>query len=236
MKKRMLSLLLVMVMVLTMLPWMGFTAEATAKKEPKRVIGIVFDDSGSMYGGGNYSWCRATYAVEVFAAMMNDGDQLQIYPMNGVKLDDMGTTYTMQNPLIVNGPEESSVVRQMVGMQTGNGTPIETIDWAYEGLMNTQADEKYLIVLTDGGYFHSKTGYEMSLTETEQALTDVLGQYARDMNVMYLGIGSSVAVPTVIDPSRQLFLEASDTAQTLNQLTRMCNTIFGRNEMPNVTD
>lgn len=236
MKKRMLSLLLVMVMVLTMLPWMGFTAEAAAKKEPKRVIGIVFDDSGSMYGGGNYSWCRATYAVEVFAAMMNDGDQLQIYPMNGVKLDDMGTTYTMQNPLIVNGPEESSVVRQMVGMQTGNGTPIETIDWAYEGLMNTQADEKYLIVLTDGGYFHSKTGYEMSLTETEQALTDVLGQYARDMNVMYLGIGSSVAVPTVIDPSRQLFLEASDTAQTLNQLTRMCNTIFGRNEMPNVTD
>ena len=236
MKKRMFSLLLVMVMVFAMLPWMGFTAEAATKKEPKRVIGIVFDDSGSMYGGGNYSWCRATYAVEVFAAMMNDGDQLQIYPMNGVVLDDASTTYTMQNPLIINGPQESAVVRQMVGMQGGNGTPIETIDWAYEGLKNTQADEKYLIVLTDGGYFHSRSGYEMRKDETEKELTETLGMYSADMNVMYLGIGTSVAVPTVTDPSRQLFLEASDTAQTLNQLTKMCNTIFGRNELGGVKD
>ncbi|MBP3674210.1 MAG: hypothetical protein J6J18_10330 [Oscillospiraceae bacterium] len=235
MKKRLFSLLLAALMFISVLPGMGFAAEAATKEEPKRVIGIVFDDSGSMYyGGGNYSWCRATYAVEVFAAMLNDGDQLQIYPMNSVTLGGSGTEYTMYNPLIINGPEESTVVREMVGSL--GGTPIEAIDRAHEGLMNTQADEKYLIVLTDGGTFHNRNGVEMSSYETEQQLTEVLGEYCKDMNVMYLGIGSGVALPDVVDPSTQLFLEASDSAETLNKLTEMCNTIFGRNELRGVTN
>ena len=152
MKKRLFSLLLAALMFISVLPGMGFAAEAATKEEPKRVIGIVFDDSGSMYyGGGNYSWCRATYAVEVFAAMLNDGDQLLIYPMNSVTLGGSGTEYTMYNPLIINGPEESTVVREMVGSL--GGTPIEAIDRAHEGLMNTQADEKYLIVLASHRIF-----------------------------------------------------------------------------------
>ena len=37
----------------------------------KRAIYVVFDNSGSMYGDGNKAWSQATYAMEVFAAMMN---------------------------------------------------------------------------------------------------------------------------------------------------------------------
>ena len=48
MKKRILSLLLAAAMLIAVLPGMGFGAAAASKEEPKRVIGIVFDNSGSM--------------------------------------------------------------------------------------------------------------------------------------------------------------------------------------------
>ena len=84
MKKRILSLLLAAAMLIAVLPGMGFGAAAASKEEPKRVIGIVFDNSGSMYY--DQTWCRATYAMEVFAAMMNDGDQMQVYPMYPIEI------------------------------------------------------------------------------------------------------------------------------------------------------
>lgn len=228
MKKRMLSMLLVMAMVLTMLPWIGFTAEAATKEEPKRVIGIVFDDSGSMYGSGNYSWCRATYAVEVFAAMMNEGDQLQIYPMNEIVVN--GKSYTKDNPLIINGPEESNIVREI--RSNPGDTHIEAIPAAYQGLKNTSADEKYLIVLSDGTEFY-QNGYVISGGGKEE-ITQMLGEYCRDMNTMFLGIGGGSLLPGTVDSSRQLMLTAATSGETLLKLTQMCNRIFGRNEMPNV--
>mgnify|MGYP000452632878 CR=1 FL=1 len=49
----------------------------------KRAIYVVFDNSGSMYGDGNKAWSQATYAMEVFAAMMNyeSGDVMKVFPM-----------------------------------------------------------------------------------------------------------------------------------------------------------
>ena len=55
---------------------------ASAKAGEARVIAIVFDNSGSMYDSGDQAWCRATYAMEVFASMLNAGDTLLIYPMH----------------------------------------------------------------------------------------------------------------------------------------------------------
>lgn len=53
--------------------------------EPTRVINIVYDDSGSMiYSNGNKcdTWCQAKYAMEVFAAMLENKDIMNIYVMS----------------------------------------------------------------------------------------------------------------------------------------------------------
>ena len=54
----------------------------------------MFDNSGSMYGPGNMAWSQATYAMEVFAAMMNydNGDQMKIFPMHNVTTGGAGET------------------------------------------------------------------------------------------------------------------------------------------------
>lgn len=55
----------------------------------KRAIYVVFDNSGSMYGDGNKAWSQATYAMEVFAAMMNyeSGDVMKVFPMHDITTD-----------------------------------------------------------------------------------------------------------------------------------------------------
>ena len=116
MKKRLLCLFLTLALLVTVLLPAVPAAQAstkTEKPEKTRAIAIVFDNSGSMYTimsatqDNRWAWCRATYAAEVFASMMNEGDQLIIYPMNDIKLGKEGTTiYTMNSPLVINGPKE----------------------------------------------------------------------------------------------------------------------------------
>ena len=152
--KRVVCALLAMVMVISLLPGAFFVANAASKQEKTRAIGIVFDNSGSMYDYGDQAWCRATYAMEVFASMMNDGDVMQIYPMSPINLD--GSTreeYTEDKPLVIRGPGEAQTIRSIC-TPLAQTTPISTITAAYEGLKKTQADERWLIVLTDGSVFY----------------------------------------------------------------------------------
>ena len=66
--RRLLSMLLVL--VLGFATASGALAAGGTKNTVSRSIAIVFDNSGSMYMQGNKAWCRATYAIEVFASMM----------------------------------------------------------------------------------------------------------------------------------------------------------------------
>lgn len=232
MKKRILSLLLAAAMLIAVLPGMGFGAAAASKEEPKRVIGIVFDNSGSMYY--DQTWCRATYAMEVFAAMMNDGDQMQVYPMYPIEIGVGGPQYDMDNPLVINGPDEADTLRKINSPHPGN-TPIEVIEAAYNGLKKAQADEKYLIVVTDGQTFY-RNNLELGQKETQEELTKILEQCSQDLQVMYLGVGAISYPPEVKNPSRQVFKVAKSSSDTLDKLTELCNTIFGRNKLENVQD
>ena len=88
MRKRILCILLVLSMLLPLALLQPPKAQAATKKEISRVISIVFDNSGSMYEEKDKpisSWCRATYAMEVFASMLNDSDKLLIYPMHPIQ-------------------------------------------------------------------------------------------------------------------------------------------------------
>lgn len=219
MKKRLLCLLLALALLLPLMAQMSPVARAI-KQEKKRAIGIVFDNSGSMYGSTNSSWCRATYAMEVFASMMNDGDQLQIYPMWPISLG--AGSPEVSSPLVINGPEEASIIRQIY-TPLANTTPFSTVEEAYEGLMATQADEKYLIVLTDGVFDECQHNASYA--------TERLSEYSEDMHVMFLAIGNYVQLPDVTDASHQYYDKASDSSEVTAKLTEMCNRIFGRDEL-----
>lgn len=227
MMKRLISFLLAVGIILSILI-LPFSAYAAGDSETVRAIAIVFDNSGSMYLGTNASkmaWCRATYAMEAFATMMNTGDTMLIYPMHPIEVG--GSEYSSDNPLRVT-QQNASVIREIYTPEP-YGTPIETITTACEGLVNTKADEKWLIVLTDGDEF-SRNGGSLG-GQTEAELEKELTSCVSKVNVMYLGIGQKSVIPDESDVSgayAYIAEQAGDSSEVLSKLTDMCNTIFGR--------
>ncbi len=199
------------------------------KDTTSRAIAIVFDNSGSMYR--DTAWSRATYAMEVFASMANEGDEIVIYPMNPITAG--GNYDSAKNTLTLTGGE-SDAVSVIRGIDTPGGkngdTPIETITDAYNGLADMTADEKWLVVLTDGDKFY-QDGIELSNSDTEVLLSETLTKYNDSVNLMYLGIGSGAAEPTVEGGMQSSVVIAKDSAQILSKLTDMCNAIYGRDEL-----
>ena len=143
--------LLIVCCVLNALVQLGVPASAASKQQtPQRAIAVVFDNSGSMYTGDSSqskAWCRATYGMEVFAAMMNPGDVLEIYPMSPVEVE--GKSYTQDNPLVISDEKEVSKIREIYTPSAG-ATPIETVSAAYEGLSKYKGKEQWLMLLLTG--------------------------------------------------------------------------------------
>ena len=226
--KKIISLFLAVILLFTCV-LVGTTTVNAAKTESSRGIAIVFDNSGSMYDAGDQAWCRATYAMEVFASMLNSGDTLQIYPMHPITVGDK--EFTMQNPLQITDAAQASTIREILTKDAG-GTPIESIDCAVQGLQKLQTDKKYLVVLTDGGTF-SKNGNGLTKKRTKTELDKRIQAYAsKTMTVMYLGIGSEACVPNTKESEYFIKKQAVNTTDVLSTLTDMCNLIFGRDTLP----
>lgn len=237
---RVIAFLLICGVILASLPNAPASA-ATSKPREKRSIAIVFDNSGSMYSKRNTAWARATYAMEVFARMLNEGDSLSIYPMVPITvdnqeygpapLDDNPYFFDFNNfkPLRITGPQDAGKIRTIYTPLPGD-THIESIQAAYDGLIG-ESGEQWLIVLTDGDTFYRN---DDPLDNTVEELRVCLEQYNQRVNVMYLGIGQKAAIPNCTEnPNHTLLVDsARDTAQVLSKLTDMCNTIFGRDTLP----
>lgn len=220
-----LAVLLLLSCMLTGVP----TAQAAGKTSESRAIAIVFDNSGSMYDEGDRAWCRATYAMEVFAAMLNDGDTLMIYPMNPITIGS--TEYTMDRPYRISDASQASTIREIYTPWAG-GTPIESIDCAAAGLSGVQADKKYLIILTDGGNFSLNDQNLSNESTRDQLNMRIKDNAGKDMTIMYLGIGNAACKPTVAESEYFVKKMAANSVDVLNRLTEMCNLVFGRDSMP----
>ena len=226
-------LLLLMLVISMLLPTMCLPAQAVSgtKNSTSRAIAIVFDNSGSMYTQQNKAWCRATYAIEVFASIMNEGDTLQVYPMYDVTV--AGKTYSSLSPFTIHGGDDTSVIQSMYTPFAGD-TPIETIGDAYRGLKDIGADEQWLIVLTDGAVFY-ENGDPLNGNATKTRLEEVLTECNRDVNVLYLGIDPVAVMPEITENGVYQYYsdKAVDSRDTLTKLTEMCNIIFGRDVLAN---
>ena len=127
----------------------------------KKVISVIFDNSTSMCRNDEepkeYTprWVEADYALKALAAMMNEGDELNIYFIK----DDTG-----KSKKINIGKNLETVIEQidnyMKNMTLYDGTPFDNVEKAADDLKDRQKkDEKkgedndyWIVILTDG-YF-----------------------------------------------------------------------------------
>ena len=240
--KKCVSIILAAILLLTSICVGTPKVHAATKQEKTRAIAIVFDNSGTMYLGDDDSkktWCRATYAMQALATMMNASDIMQIYPMNPIQIGDSDTpkdsdVYTRERPLEIK-KENASLIQEICTPHAGD-THIEAVTKAREGLAKTSADEKWLIVLTDGTVFY-RNGKELSKQESIRQLTEEFNQSVQQVNAMYLGIGKEAQSGFAVKGTYQ-FVErkATNSAQVLANLTELGNIIFGRDELPDASE
>lgn len=208
--------LLILLLAMQLTP----VASASSSTAPSRVINVVYDDSGSMITTGGQlvdTWCQAKYAMEVFAAMLGTNDTMNIYVMS-----DFDYGRTNSNPkLVLSGSDgQSTNVSKIHNMVTAAGnTPFNSVRKAYSDLSKATADEKWLVVLTDGEF------------QGVDNIDAFLAQKAEDINIMFLGMGPNASEITESPHNGIFFEKAATSDQILSKITGICTRIFNSDRL-----
>lgn len=216
--KRIFSLILFMGILATSL-MLPLSASAAITDSPTRVINIAYDDSGSMYstnGGQVDTWCQAKYSMEVFAAMLGDTDTLNIYYMSDYQ---SGTGSAPRLTLQGKDGAATNVSKLHNETTKAGNTPFDSVRKAYSDLTKANADEKWLVVLTDGEF------------QGVDSLDAFFSQKQSDIKVMFLGMGPAASGITPHEDKEIYYVEAKTNSQILNQITGICTRIFNSNRL-----
>lgn len=191
-----------------------------AEEKGGRVINVVYDDSGSMVktddGKAIERWSQAKYSLEVFAAMLNEDDTMNIYPMS--YQGSLGYTLT--------GKDKNRV--QTVHDMNSNfsNTPFAAVQSAGQALMNDSSGaEKWLVIITDGEF-------DDGATSTSTVQTTIDSYNARGIKVAYLAIGNDATVLEGDSSSGFYTEKASDGTDVLKKVTSIANQIFEHLVLP----
>lgn len=193
-------------------------ASATASV-PTRVINVVYDDSGSMYSGTD-TWCRAKYSMEVFSAMLGETDKMNVYYMS----DYIGSTSAPPR-ITLNGADGADInVAKLHNEKTfADSTPFNAVRKAYADLDGADAEEKWLVILTDGEFENGR----MSSAEIDSYLAGK----SNDVKVMFLGMGQNAAGITENAGNGIYYVDAKTNSQILSRITEICTRVFNSNKL-----
>lgn len=217
-------ILCILAMIMEMMVPKSIAISAKSGKDTYE-IAVVYDNSGSMYAKGEKPidlWCRAKYAMETFASMMNyeNGDVLKVFPMHPVTVDG-----EEKNEISIKNINEIKKIHDFETVEAG-GTPFKTVQVAYEKLKKSKADNKWLIILTDGEL--EQEGQHQNMTSGQ--VEGKLKKMSKEVRVQYLGIGND-AKPLKSSGEKFRADKVTDSKQLTNKITEICNRIFRRDKL-----
>jgi hypothetical protein len=192
--------------------------EANNTKRPN-IINLVYDDSGSMVedNNGKYldNWRYAKYATEVFAGMLNEYDELNIYPMSSKG------NITKQ----ISGKDEfKKRISDIYNLNSeAKGTPFSTVTKAGTTLQKKSLKqfERWLVIFTDGEFDNT----------SDEEVTSTLENYTKQgIHVVFLKIGNKVndikRTPNKLD----VYYAATGT-EIVDRLTEISYKVFNRESL-----
>ncbi len=195
-----------------------------AENGPSRVINVVYDDSGSMYENNDDvvvdTWCQAKYSMEVFAAMLGPNDTMHVYYMS-----DYQGGGNKGPRLTLNGGDGATANVNKIHAETtrAGATPFHSVRKAYSDLAAETADERWLVILTDGAFEDGRTSRE--------EVDAYLAQKDPDISVMFLAMGPDAAGITQKQEDNIFYVEARTNSQILGQITGICTRVFNSNRL-----
>lgn len=196
----------------------------TITQEPSRAIYVVYDDSGSMYNDGNDAWSKAKYSMEVFAAMLSDNDTMNVYYMSDY---EKGTGAPARLTMSGKDGSEANVAKIHNEKTAPQNTQFFSVQQAMADLEKSGAEEKWLVILTDGEFQKNINMARMTSEEVSRALADK----PANINVVYLGMGPAAFNIPADEASNVYSDQARDSEEILSKITEICTRVFNSNRL-----
>ena len=189
-------------------------AEGDEIQAAKKIISVVYDDSGSMRGE---RWVYASYATQALVALLNEHDELYL-------------TY-MSSPSKYEKVDLKNIDKVIQNIQNWNhvgSTPGEAIDTAWKALKDSSEKDPsaqyWLVILTDGEQIEMSVSLQTKL----ESMTGDRMSNGTGLNVVYMGMGPGAARADA-DIDRGLYTYHADTNQSINDtMEEVANLISGR--------
>lgn len=210
--KNVCSIILCICVLCFMFSSSSFAAGGDEVRASKKIISVVYDDSGSMLGE---RWSYTDYAMQALVALLNEQDELYITfmsdPYTAVKMDTSDLPGT---------------IRKIRDWKNSGGTPGAALDTARSKLNSIKESDTtaqyWLVILTDG---------EISMSEK---LQNKLNSYKNNtmnngtpLNVVYLGMGA--AATAIEDAKNHLHtFEADSDTEIISAMQDVAGLVSGR--------
>ncbi len=233
--KKLMSLLLAAMLLLSLMSWPAVTVSAESLYI-RKIVSVVYDDSGSMKGD---KWAYANYAMQAFCGMLNSEDQLYVTYMSSFRSGKTGSTEKID--LSADGIQKS--ITSIKKHTSSWSTPYEAVKTAYNKLKSVNDPnpntQYWLVVITDGAFDETNS---MDLDRQKQFLNDELGAFSQGVmpngtnpQVTFLGIGG-VAAPDE-NRSKGIYCYEARTdsgqgeAEIIHAMSGMADRISGRTRL-----
>lgn len=227
--KKFISMLLAIVMVSSVLLMLPQQASAESLYI-RKIVSVVFDDSGSMRGDKE---AFANYAMQTFCGMLNSEDQLYITYMRDSKQSGF---QPVKVDLSAGGIQAS--VDAIRGRTSSSGTPYTSVEKAFDKLKNVPDSnpntQYWLVVITDGIFDECA---DMSSQTAKRFLNQNFDNYTNQTmpngtkpQVTFMGIGD-VVMPDE-NTQKGIFTYSANNAQAvIGAMSRMADRISGRTRL-----
>ena len=226
--KRIISFALVAVLMVALM--IGLSVNASAESlYIKKVVSVVYDDSGSMTGD---KWAYANYAMQAFCSMLNSEDQLYITYMSDVSKSEKID--------LSSGGIQSAIDKVRDHNMSGN-TPYASVEKAFDTLKNVKDDnvntEYWLVVITDGGFNELPS----TAKQARKQLNKNFEQYVAEKmpngtnpQITFLGIAEGKDYCPDQNEKKGIYTYKSDDANSIMEaMAEMADNVSGRTRLEN---
>jgi len=220
----MLKKLCYLVLVLTLI--LGFNsvyADEISGKTIKKVISIVYDDSGSMINS-NEDWAYASYSMQNLIGLLNSQDEVNVVkmsnPIQNINFD------------LSNSEQRKNDIKDIYNWKNNAGTPFTAVESAVNYLKaeknkynDSQTVEFWLVIITDGGF----GGYPNDMNSYLNDLKSYMGNSKYEG--IFVAIGNSV--PEIVkndwtSVTSNHLISASNSDDIVNAMFEVSGLILGQ--------
>lgn len=230
--KRFFSVLVIIALLMTVIASLPISVSAESLYI-RKIVSVVYDDSGSMSNNKSINWAYANYALQSFCGLLNSDDQLYVTYMSDVEknpnLDppgmDLGASKVQ---------ESVDSIREHV---KSGGTPYKSIDVAFKKLkstVDTNVNTQYwLVVITDGA-FQASDGSNVPESELSEKLKECVNTQMPNGStpqVSYLAIGSDATMPAKDERSGLFVYKSSGSTDIIKTMSEIADKVSGRSRL-----